>query len=241
MKTEHKQNCTKKRATYFYVKNIKKWIPCPNCVCGKMTFNKENLTWECQECTYNFTEAYFSNSFAFQFCEKCKSFLNIQDGFSKDNSKHICCNCGYENDLKKYNNVCTDCKRVLSATTSKRCDDCKQHRKNKRNDLIKLGVNTAIFVGTIIHIFYDNNDDETNSDKDDFELNDTTYPICQCGTEMTKFDNWAWYSCPNCGNSVRVTTEAETWYDEIFRDGNKSNRSDFQLADFSHGGELSED
>ena len=59
---------------------------------------------------------------------------------------------------------------------------------------------------------------------------------------MTEFDGWAWYTCPVCGNRVRIIDGAVTWEDEIF--GNKSpktHHSDFELADFSHGGDLSDD
>ena len=31
------------------------------------------------------------------------------------------------------------------------------------------------------------------------------YPTCDmCGSKMTEFDGWAWYTCPECGNMVRV-------------------------------------
>ena len=68
------------------------------------------------------------------------------------------------------------------------------------------------------------------------------YPICKyCGAEMTKFDGWAWYTCPDCGNKVRIIDGHITWYDEIFKDGKKQHSSDFSLADFCRGGELTED
>ena len=68
------------------------------------------------------------------------------------------------------------------------------------------------------------------------------YPTCKtCGTKMTEFDGWAGYTCPECGNSVRVIDGKMTWHDEIFRPGKKELRSDFELADFCHGGDLTED
>ena len=71
---------------------------------------------------------------------------------------------------------------------------------------------------------------------------DMEYPICnECNAEMTEFDGVAWYTCPVCGNSVRITEEKATWHDEIFGQGNKQHRSDFELADFCRGGELTED
>lgn len=43
------------------------------------------------------------------------------------------------------------------------------------------------------------------------------YPVCKtCGSLMTKFDNWAWYTCPECGDSVRILDGEVKWHDEIF-------------------------
>lgn len=69
------------------------------------------------------------------------------------------------------------------------------------------------------------------------------YPICKsCGAKMTIFDGVAWYTCPECGNSVRIIGEVITWEDEIFRN-KKSNDdgSDFDIADLCHGGDLTDD
>ena len=38
---------------------------------------------------------------------------------------------------------------------------------------------------------------------------------------MTEFDGWAWYTCPYCGNKVRIIESKVTWYDEIFENGKK--------------------
>ena len=57
-------------------------------------------------------------------------------------------------------------------------------------------------------------------------------------------DYWrkaVWYTCPECGNSVRIIDGITTWYDEIFRPGKKEHYSDFDLADFCRGGDLTED
>ena len=68
------------------------------------------------------------------------------------------------------------------------------------------------------------------------------YPKCKsCGAEMTGFDGWAWYTCPNCGDKVRIIDGDVTWEDEIFQEGAKQHNSDFELADFCHGGDLTED
>ena len=59
---------------------------------------------------------------------------------------------------------------------------------------------------------------------------------------MTEFDGCAWYTCPECGDSVRITDGNEMWHDQIFNNnGKKEFYSDYELADFCRGGELSED
>ena len=68
-------------------------------------------------------------------------------------------------------------------------------------------------------------------------------PICKtCGAEMTDFDGWAWHTCPECGDKVRIIDGVVTWYDEIFSSkSSKTHHSDFELADFCRGGDLTED
>ena len=68
-------------------------------------------------------------------------------------------------------------------------------------------------------------------------------PICKtCKAKMTEFDGWAWYTCPECGNRVRIIDGTITWYDEIFNPkSSKSLHSDYDRADFCRGGDLSED
>lgn len=42
------------------------------------------------------------------------------------------------------------------------------------------------------------------------------FPVCRsCGTLMTDFDGVFWYSCPECGNSVRIADGIVTWQNEI--------------------------
>ena len=69
------------------------------------------------------------------------------------------------------------------------------------------------------------------------------YPTCKyCGNKMTEFDGCWWYTCPNCSASVRSHDDGSwTWADEIFGRGKKQHYSDFSLADFCHGGDLTED
>ncbi|MBQ7917436.1 MAG: hypothetical protein IJ310_01315 [Clostridia bacterium] len=83
------------------------------------------------------------------------------------------------------------------------------------------------------------NNDEKN---EIYGLGNGIYPVCKtCQSEMTEFDGWAWYTCPNCGNKVRIIDGKESWYNEIFKEGNKQHYSDYEIADFCHGGDLTED
>lgn len=68
------------------------------------------------------------------------------------------------------------------------------------------------------------------------------YPKCKtCGAEMTEFDGVDWYTCPECENSVKIIDDKETWENEIFKSGTKEHHSDFELADFCSGGDLTEE
>jgi len=45
MKSEKKKISLGDRASYFYIKNLKKWMFCPSCKNGKMSFNKKTSQW----------------------------------------------------------------------------------------------------------------------------------------------------------------------------------------------------
>lgn len=63
------------------------------------------------------------------------------------------------------------------------------------------------------------------------------YPVCDsCGATMNIFDGWAWYTCPNCGNAVRILDGVVTWQRDIFY--NKKKRRDIEpeeWQDFEDG------
>lgn len=68
------------------------------------------------------------------------------------------------------------------------------------------------------------------------------YPTCKtCGAKMTNYDGVSWYSCPDCGDRVRIVDGVTTWHDEIFRSGKKEINSDFGLANLCRDGDLTED
>lgn len=245
------------RATYFYIKNIKKWMFCPACKKGRMTFNKKTAVWTCEDCGYHFSEQYFLEDCVFWFCDECETYLNNQEGFNRKATKHICRNCGYENDTI-FNNIkgtCSDCGKILPDPDATLCADCRQTRLEKAKQWLitagKVAAGIAVVVGTAIIASSTTGDDkDTNhaplpdGDADDevYGLGEGNYPICKtCGAKMTDFDGSAWYTCPECEDKVRVIEGKETWYDEIFGKGKKQHHSDFELADFCHGGDLTED
>ncbi len=140
------------RASYFYIKNIKKWMFCPACKSGKMTFNKKKSLWTCEDCGYHFSEQYFLNDCVFWFCDKCEAYLNNQEGFNKKSAKHICRNCGYENDTT-FNNIkgiCSDCGKVLPNPNATLCSDCRQARLEKAKEWLKVAAGVAVVTGVTI-------------------------------------------------------------------------------------------
>jgi predicted RNA-binding Zn-ribbon protein involved in translation (DUF1610 family) len=243
------------RATYFYIKNIKKWMFCPSCKNGKMSFNKKTSHWVCEDCGYSFSEEYFLDDCVFWFCDECEIYLNNQEGFDKHSPKHICRNCGYENDTT-FDNIkgtCSDCGKILPNPDATLCADCRQSRREKAKQWLKVAAGIAVVVGAAVVAASATEDNENtdytplpndNSDDDNevYGLGEGIYPTCKtCGAKMTKFDGWAWYTCPECEDKVRIIEGKETWHDEIFNKGKKQHKSDFELADFCRGGDLTED
>lgn len=155
------------RVSYFYVKNIKKWMFCPACKNGRMTFNKKNMQWTCEECGYNFSEDYFLDDCVFWFCDECETYLNNQEGFDPHGSRHVCKNCGYENDttFENIKGTCSDCGKKLPDPDATLCADCREARRQRAKEwLIKagkvVGVVAAV-VGTVALAASASEDDDT--------------------------------------------------------------------------------
>lgn len=259
MGTEKKKISLGDRASYFYIKNLKKWMFCPSCKKGKMSFNKKTSHWMCEDCGYGFSEKYFLDDCVFWFCDECETYLNNQEGFDRNASKHICRNCGYENDTT-FDNIkgtCSDCGKLLPNPDATLCADCRQARREKAKQWLitagKVAAGIAVVVGAAVLAASAAEDDEdtdytplpegdSNDDDEVYGLGEGQYPTCKtCGAKMTGFDGWAWYTCPECEDKVRIIEGKETWYDEIFGRGKKQHHSDFELADFCRGGDLTED
>ena len=242
----------KDRYEYFRLRRLKKWMFCPACKSGKMSFTKKKSHWICEDCGYSFSEEYFLDNCIFWFCDECGSFLNNQEGFDRNEPKHICSECGFENDTTE-NNIkgeCVDCGKLLSDPDAHLCISCHQTRKEKAKKRILVAgavvAGTAAVAGAAVLAVKSavDGDDYTSlsgDDDNDFALEET-YPHCKtCGAEMTNFDGWAWYTCPECEDKVRIIDGKETWYNEIFANDKKEHKSDFELADFCRGGDLTED
>ena len=135
-KHERKNAHISDKISYYYLKNIKKWMFCPACEISKMSFNKKTSSWVCEDCGYSFTEEYFLNDCVFWFCDECEIYLNNQEGFDQHNLKHICQNCGYENvtTSNSIKGICAECGKLLPNPSLSICSDCREvrHRKIKK-------------------------------------------------------------------------------------------------------------
>ncbi len=150
--TNLKDKKLKNTLTNFYLEKIKKWMFCPACHNGKMHIDKKSKMWICNDCEYSISCEKFKDNYVFWFCDECNSYLNTQAGFDINAKKHICENCGYENDITINNikGMCSVCGKILSDSNSNLCEECKLKRKEKTKKwLISAGVIVgAVVVGT---------------------------------------------------------------------------------------------
>jgi len=132
----------KDRWNYFYISKIKKSMTCPSCKQDQMIIDKKTSIWKCKKCNYELSNSEFENDYVFWFCDECDTYLNTQENFDKRLKKHICCKCGYENDITNDNikGICSDCGKTLANKNQTLCDDCKQIRKERTKQwLIAIG------------------------------------------------------------------------------------------------------
>lgn len=154
------------KLSYFYIKNIKRWMQCPVCK-HKLLFKKNNNSWSCNNCDYSLKEIEFLDEYVPWFCDNCDTYLNNQVGFDKNSSKHLCQECGYENDtpFENIKGTCIDCGNVLTNPNMKLCENCKKQRKEKAKEwLTKTGkiVATTVFLAgsAYLAIRLSDNEDE---------------------------------------------------------------------------------
>ncbi len=200
-KRSKKQKSLVDRLTYAYIRRIKKWMFCPNCQDGKMKIGKKSNVWLCEKCEYKLSAEEFEDDYVFWFCDECNTYLNIQEGFNRHESKHICRNCGYENDTTFDNlvGICTDCGKKIHNPDGTLCIDCKFARKQKAKEgLIAAGkvLGAVAVVGAVAYATSQEND---NNDNLSLRLNEAE------NNEM---------KCANCGNTDKDTLrdEGDTFY-----------------------------
>lgn len=165
-----KKSLTEK-ITYAYIRRVKKWMFCPACRDGKMVINKKSTLWQCEDCGYQLSADEFEDDYVFWFCDECGTYLNIQEGFDKTASKHICTKCGYENDTT-FNNikgVCVDCGRTISDPEQTLCANCKIARKEKSKERLKTAtkvVGVAAAVAGVAYLASQATDDSADTEYD---------------------------------------------------------------------------
>lgn len=126
---------TNDKLSYFYIKNIKRWMLCPACN-QKLHFSKTTKNWDCDNCNYSLSETEFLDDFIFWFCDGCNAYLNIQDDFNKKEDHHVCNICGFDNNTSTSNivGICRDCGNHIINHNSTICEDCKIIRLEKAQE-----------------------------------------------------------------------------------------------------------
>lgn len=203
--------------TYAYIRKIRKWMFCPSCQKGKMTINKKSTLWTCEDCGYKLSADEFEDDYVFWFCDECSSYLNNQKGFDRNASRHICRNCGYENDTTFDNikGICSDCGKIIPDPDSTLCADCRQERRRKMKGRIsKIGkVAGAVTVVAGMAYLAPQSDDDKLPD-DTLLLDGDCYDE---GISQTGFDYVTDYWMETASeDELRATaSEMETLLDEL--------------------------
>lgn len=208
------------KLTYFYIRNIKKYMICPSCG-DKLLLDKKNEVWSCCKCSYSLSTEEFENDYIFWFCDGCGVFLNNQKGFDLNGSQWTCKKCGVENDISLNNvvDICRDCGEKLPPNTKfGLCDKCKIEELKLLGKQLELASDVLLNLSSVMGSSYAMAKGVHTSVP--MEIDD--FPICKCGAKMTEYDDDAWYTCPSCGNAIRRNEDGSfTWQSEIFN--NKSN------------------
>lgn len=83
-------------------KIIYKQMMCPACG-DTMILNEKTSLWVCNKCDYSISNKEIEDGAVFWFCDKCESFLNIQQGLTTESSNWVCTECGFDNDVTELN------------------------------------------------------------------------------------------------------------------------------------------
>lgn len=135
------------------------------------------VSWICKECGYQLSADEFEDDYVFWFCDNCDAYLNNQENFDRGADRHICRNCGYENDttLDNVKGTCSDCGKVIADQEATLCPECKQRREQKAKEwLAKAGkvvdVVTAVAGAAAYLASQISSDDSTEDDTDGVSL-----------------------------------------------------------------------
>lgn len=207
--------------------------------------------WTCENCDYELSVDEFEDDYVFWFCDECGAYLNDQDGFDRNASKHICQNCGYENDttLDNIKGICSDCGKVIADPEATLCEDCRQARKDKAKENLKTIGKVAGVVAAAVGTAYlaskytdESNDDEAISyiptgDSDDDDGEESEEMNCpQCGRKMKGDwpDKTRYFNCESCGDRFFVEDDGEI-VNVLYR-GNKNSKKCANCGQSLRGG-----
>ena len=134
-------------------------------------------SWICKECGYQLSADEFEDDYVFWFCDNCDAYLNNQENFDRGADRHICRNCGYENDptLDNVKGICSDCGKVIADQEATLCPECKQRREQKAKEWLAkagkvVGVVTAVAGAAAYLASQISSDDSTEDDTDGVSL-----------------------------------------------------------------------
>lgn len=206
--------------TYAYIRNIKKWMFCPACQNGKMTINKKSALWTCEECGYKLSADEFKDDYVLWFCDECNSYLNNQEGFDRNASRHICQKCGYENDTTFDNlkGICSDCGKVIPDFDGTLCAECRLARRQKAKEWLATVGKIAGVVTSVVGAVYlasQTTDDEDCTNytpllgEDDEGGNGMRCANCGNTDESTLWDEGDTIYCSRCTHRTSKETEED--------------------------------
>lgn len=116
-----------------------------------MVLHKKSALWICEDCGYKLSAGEFEDGYVFWFCDECNTYLNVQEGFDRNASVHICTKCGYKNDTSFTNikGVCSDCGKALPDPDAALCVDCCQARRQRAKEALLAASEVAGVIAAV--------------------------------------------------------------------------------------------